>query len=227
MDVVKVFTCEVCKQTFKTKRNMRRHLVIHTCEKSYECDICGKAFRRKFDWKRHTRIHKGEKPYVCVICEKAFRSSGSLAEHNRIHTGEKPYECDICRMTFSYSSSLAVHKRVHTGEKPYSCDVCQKSYTQSSALSKHNKSKAHIERIKSKNIDNSPTQSNFIDCGETVKVEDIKEEMNEEESVDDPLSIQKEKASDESENIVTEVKEEGIRDDLHLSDQDNIMKGIV
>ena len=67
--------------------------------------------------------------------------------------------------------------------------------------------------MKSKNINISTTQSNFIDCGETVKLEDIKEEMNEEESVDDPLSIQGETNSDVSENIVTEVKEEGIRDD--------------
>ena len=37
--------------------------------------------------------------------------------------------------------------------------------------------------------------------------------MNEEESVDDPLSIQKEKAFDESENIVIKLKEEVIRDD--------------
>ena len=43
--------------------------------------------------------------------------------------------------------------------------------------------------MKSKNRIIPLTQSNFIDCGETVKVEDIKEEMNEEESVDDPLSM--------------------------------------
>jgi hypothetical protein len=37
--------------------------------------------------------------------------------------------------------------------------------------------------------------------------------MNEEESVDDPLSIQGQTNSDVSENIVTVVKEEGIGDD--------------
>ena len=37
--------------------------------------------------------------------------------------------------------------------------------------------------------------------------------MNEEESVDDPLDIQKDKASGESENIVTEVKDKVNEDD--------------
>ena len=94
------------------------------------------------------------------------------------------------------------------------CDyVCQKSYAQSNVLSQNNKTAAHIERMKSKNRIIPPTQFNFIDCGESIKIEDIKEEMNEEESVDDPFSIQGQTNSDVSENIVTEVKEEVIRED--------------
>jgi hypothetical protein len=81
-----------------------------------------------------------------------------------------------------------------------------------------------------------------MDCGECIKIEDIKEEINEEESVDDPLNVypeignrnaceyikeeikkkesvddplsfQEETTSCESENICTEIKEEGIHDD--------------
>ena len=32
-------------------------------------------------------------------------------------------------------------------------------------------------------------RNNFVDCGESIKVEYIKEEINEEESVEDPLLL--------------------------------------
>ena len=84
---------------------------------------------------------------------------------------------------------------------------------QSSKLSRHNRAANHIEKMKSKNRIIPLTQSSFVDCGESIKLEDIKEEMNEEESVDDPLSIQEGKRRIENDNIITKVKEEVIRDD--------------
>ena len=37
----------------------------------------------------------------------------------------------------------------------------------------------------------------IVDCDETIKLEDIKEEINEEESVEDPLSIHQEEMNEE------------------------------
>ena len=178
-------------------------------------------------------IHAGDKPYPCDICEKAFFQSIQLANHKRVHTGKKPYSCNICEKTFSSSNALAYHKRVHTGEKPYSCNICQKSFSSRSNLSYHVKTSAHLKRKEGKNIDSSSHENSFIDCGDTIKVEDIKdeideeggvndplsynceefkEEVKEEESVDDSLSVQEREIS-ESDNICTEIKEEGIDDD--------------
>ena len=59
--------------------------------------------------------------------------------------------------------------------------------------------------MKSKTADISLTQSSFVYCGKSIKDEDIKEEINEEESVDNPQSIQQET---ENRNICEDIKEE-------------------
>ena len=60
-------------------------------------------------------------------------------------------------------------------------------------------------------------QNNFFDCGETIKVEEIKEEMNEDESVYDPLSIHKEEKNTLSlshDIIVEHIKVEDIKEEI-------------
>ena len=157
-------------------------------DKPFSCDHdgCGKSFKLNCNLIRHRRFHTGERPYSCDFCKKNFSISSNLAQHKRIHTGDKPFQCDICEKTFSRSSNLDQHKRIHTGEKLYSCKICQKSYTERSALSRHSKSVGHIKRMENKSATN---ENNFVDFVEIIKTEAIKEEINKEESVDDPLSI--------------------------------------
>ena len=48
----------------------------------------------------------------------------------------------------------------------------------------------HLKKIESRSKDSSSYINNYVDCGESIKAEDIKEEINDEESVEDPLDIQ-------------------------------------
>ena len=90
-----------------------------------------------------------------------------MKRHTKIHTstGELPSTCKICDNTV-----VTWHEMIPTGKKPYSCHLCQKSFSKCSYLTRHEKT--------------------FVDCGETLKLERIKEDMNNEDSVDGPLNIQ-------------------------------------
>jgi hypothetical protein len=140
----------------------------------------------------------------------------------------KPFACDICEKAFRKKFVMITHRRIHTGEKPYSCDVCQKSFAIRYTLSYHiNKSTGHIERMKSKNVNIPIAHSSFVDCGESIKEEDINEEKN----VDDPLTIQQEiESSNICEDIKEEVKEEESVDDPlsihHETENSKIFKEI-
>jgi uncharacterized Zn-finger protein len=181
-------------------------------DKPFVCDICGQSYKYQMILTEHKKTHT--KIYKCEICKKAYSHNSNLAIHKRVHTGEKPYKCGICKKAFISSGALSDHKRVQTGEKPYSCDVCQKFYAYNTQLSRHNKSTTHIQRIKSINTNIPPSQTSFVDCGEYIKEEDIKEEINEEESVDDPLTIHEEiENRNVCENIEKEIKEEENVDD--------------
>ena len=93
-------------------------------------------------------------------------------------------------------------------------DICQKSYAKSSGLSQHNKTAAHIKRMKSKNTNISLIHSSFVDCGESFKEGDIKDEVKDDESDDDPLTIQQKIGnSNVCGNIKEEIKEEENVDD--------------
>ncbi|XP_017162844.1 zinc finger protein 568-like [Poecilia reticulata] len=54
--------------------------------KPLSCETCGKGFSRKRNLTRHMGIHTDEKPFSCVNCGKSFRHKVNLTEHMMIHT---------------------------------------------------------------------------------------------------------------------------------------------
>merc|ERR1712129_174099 len=140
--------CNVCKDTFKTKRCLKRHherFEKKGCEKLFGCKLkCGKAYRTEGQLGNHMDYCSAE-TYSCFICNKTFKDRNQLKYHHIRHANIKQHSCDVCDKSFNMPSDLRVHQRIHTGEKKFSCTDCSKQFSCSSNLISHKRSN-HSER---------------------------------------------------------------------------------
>uniref|UniRef100_A0A336M1T2 CSON007895 protein n=1 Tax=Culicoides sonorensis TaxID=179676 RepID=A0A336M1T2_CULSO len=90
------FKCDFCENEFKTKSNLRDHiLAVHLKQKS-KCPICDKIFN-KSRLPRHIKIvHNKEKNYSCDVCDKKFKIPCLLKQHiTSIHLKQRNHKCYI------------------------------------------------------------------------------------------------------------------------------------
>ena len=83
--------CPKCQKKFTTSKDVRRHMVTHTKDRSFLCEFCPQTFARKDHLRRHYKSnHKKEvleqaaltnAVSPCLICLKPFKSEKHLQYH--------------------------------------------------------------------------------------------------------------------------------------------------
>lgn len=160
---VKPFKCEQCDKVFARKYHLERHVMIHTGTRDFQCEYCGKEFCTKGNLLAHVRrVHLKIREFTCGVCQKGFFSPKDLQTHLKKHTGEKPYQCDVCMKRFSEKINMEWHLRIHSGERPYQCPNCEKSYTRMPHLIRHQREGICARRIKLDNIGRGPKHDEVI-----------------------------------------------------------------
>ncbi|XP_052873332.1 zinc finger protein 84-like [Anopheles cruzii] len=71
--------------TFTAAHHLKRHMVVHTGERSYKCGFCGKQFAQGSVLVKHTRTHIGENVFPCVHCDASFPLLRDLRNHYKEH----------------------------------------------------------------------------------------------------------------------------------------------
>ena len=130
---VRKFKCEVCLQTFKVKKSLRKHQENHQKNLQCTCDICGKTFRdKKFLITHQKSVHD-------FFSNKQIDTD---VKHQENHQNNSECTCGMCGKTFPEKSFLIRHlKTVHdfTDNQifQFQCDSCNKIFVKKQHLEKH------------------------------------------------------------------------------------------
>ncbi|XP_025836390.1 zinc finger protein OZF-like [Agrilus planipennis] len=154
--------CQVCQKRYSRKRNLDRHMLIHSKENPLKCETCGRRFLKEITLIRHRKRHKGKHSFECPTCGKRFKKKSkcpvcvhteenpyeskvglkpykqNFNRHMRIHTDERSFVCEICGQRFTEKDHLRLHEMEHTGERPFECSFFGKRFIQTSDYSSHN-----------------------------------------------------------------------------------------
>lgn len=143
-------SCLICKQSFKSKDDLKEHRKIH---KTYVCHMCGAAFMKKGYLADHIVKHFSHREYVCEICNASFKQRHALTTHRNCHKTFRDQTCEICGTSFKDKNTLRTHiKLKHTDDRNYACSKCSFTFKLKSFLNKHFLRK-HTERTKDFNCD--------------------------------------------------------------------------
>ena len=131
----KVIQCEVCSESFSSRRSYS----VHGCPSAgeLECGVCGKILpdKKGFDYHmtNHRRMLKKRRekslPLVtqCPDCNVGIPSNSTLERH-RIFNHDVVKKCQACEAAFDTADELRFHERSHSYNKyvkqKYSCEVC-------------------------------------------------------------------------------------------------------
>ncbi|XP_031617242.1 zinc finger protein 431-like isoform X2 [Contarinia nasturtii] len=116
------FICDICEKTFRTKGNIRLHMVnTHSKKLDFICDQCGNKFAALGTLQQHIqRIHNDEKSFECEECGKRYSEKYDFKKHYNNHFEVKgPVECTICKKKCQ-KTYIKRHMRMHNTEANYS-----------------------------------------------------------------------------------------------------------
>ena len=65
--------CNLCKKSFSSKANLKKHQIIHNNDKPWKCELCDKTFNQKRDHNYHmARQHTMKRPNICTVNEISY-----------------------------------------------------------------------------------------------------------------------------------------------------------
>ncbi|XP_058460154.1 zinc finger protein 570-like [Malaya genurostris] len=148
---IPLMECMYCKNVYRGRNTLKKHLRIHLKIKDYRCTHCPRTFTDRSSLRIHQGRHLG-KTFECSYCSKTYFSQNELRQHLTMQHLERKYSCDICERKFPSSTILNDHKRVHLPDRPFICQQCGAGFKRNRNLIRHEQlHQKEIEKSKQKN----------------------------------------------------------------------------
>ena len=117
--------CELCRQSFKSTRSLRRHMKTHTGHTGWSCDRCGKVLASRAMSELHQKACGREKGHWCQTCKKGYTTKQALVAHLKVKHSPAPtveqLTCPTCSKVFKLVKTMREHMASHKG--PFFCRV--------------------------------------------------------------------------------------------------------
>lgn len=136
----RLFRCDECPKTYKTKSELKKHTFSHT-KKQYDCKVCSKKFSTLALLTAHMVVHTIDKRKATFdsTCSSMTPWTSSAVTNvqrnsNRAKTTEKAFGCNECGYKCWSSATLATHIRT---QKPFECKECLRKFIAAGNLRQH------------------------------------------------------------------------------------------
>ncbi|XP_062562531.1 oocyte zinc finger protein XlCOF28-like isoform X2 [Armigeres subalbatus] len=133
---VPLVECIYCKNTYRGRNTLKKHLRIHLNIKGNQCAYCPKTFTDRSSLRIHEGRHTG-RSFKCHICDKQYYSQNELRQHLTMQHLERKHTCETCQKKFPSKTILNDHYRVHTMERPFVCRHCGTGFKRNRNLVRH------------------------------------------------------------------------------------------
>eukprot|EP00049_Salpingoeca_infusionum_P011033 m.190437 g.190437 ORF g.190437 m.190437 type:complete len:331 (-) comp14817_c0_seq6:454-1446(-) len=103
--VVPLFSCELCRRSFKQRSNLIIHSKVHSKQKMFACPVCGgRKFKHSNSMRKHVRSHHPEQvklwglddksvsQFPCLHCSKVLPQFSELSKHCMHHFPHLNYQ---------------------------------------------------------------------------------------------------------------------------------------
>lgn len=106
------FPCKKCSVVFEKRIQLYFH-IKKTHSEELKCQVCEESFRTKKELLEHGYSHSGERPYQCPLCDASFAKSRIFDSHLKIHDDAKKLSCPACSKLFVERSKIKMHVCKH------------------------------------------------------------------------------------------------------------------